>query len=92
MNGDVLRDPPVVCSEGERGGFCGTVNGDLIATGDVEGDGIGWRLAENSAVDDGGAGIFCEACAELGLLEEEELVTEGWVGVDPGENGGGINA
>ena len=91
-NGDVLGYPPVVGGEGERGGTCCTVDGDLVAAGDVEGDGVGGCSAKNSAVDDGGAGIFCQACLELGLLEQEEFVAEGWVGIDAWKNGGGINA
>ena len=76
LNSDVLRDPPVVCGEGEGGSAGGTIDNDLIAAGDGEGDIGGGCGAENSAIDDGGAGVFCQAWCEFCLLEEEELVGE----------------
>ena len=92
LNGDVLRDPPVAGCEGECGGASGAIDGDLIAAGDGEGDVGGGGSAKDSAVDDGGAGIFCQACGELGLLEKEELAAEGGAGVDARQDGGGGDA
>ena len=47
------------------------------------GDGVCWRLAEDGAVNDGSAGIFCWAGCELVGFEEEELVTFGWIELMP---------
>ena len=90
LNGDGLWNPPVVRCEGELGSSGSAIDGDLITAGDGEGDVVGGSGAKNGAIDDGGAGIFCEACFELVLFEEKEFVAECWVGVDAGQNGGGM--
>ena len=81
---DVLWDPPVVCGEGEGCGTCCAVDGDLIAARDVEGDGIGWCLTENSAVDDGGAGIFCEAWPSCSCSSRKSLLLRSGLELMPG--------
>jgi len=92
LDGDGLGNPPVGWREGERGGAGDAIDGDLVTAGDGEGDVGSWGSTKNGAVDDGGAGIFCQASGELGLFEKEELAAEWRRGVDTWKDRGGSDA